>query len=302
MENYEKVTKDKQKTEENEIRVTSKGLIKSYLGYAFRVLEEDKLNMNELVIKATGNAIVKALILIELVKRRIGNLHQINDISSMEIVDQFEPKIEGLQKIEQKRRVTAMETRLLKKLENESDTQLLGYQPPEPKEERSERSQFQPKRYNDPQPRGGEQKKTYNKPLENRDRDERGPRQVRGDAPRGRGTLRGRGTFRGRDVRLRGGMRGGPGGPGERGPPRGGQGYRDEEREKEYREPRGDREGYRGGRDYGENRPVRILRGRGRGEGGHPGDRDRIGFAVRGRGAPRGGFRGGDYGDRPRQF
>lgn len=108
MQNYKKVDKERTKTEENEIRVTSKGLIKSYLGYAFRVLEEDKLNMNELVIKATGNAIVKALILVELVKRRIGGLHQINDISSMEIVDEFEPTMEGLERIEQRRRVTAM--------------------------------------------------------------------------------------------------------------------------------------------------------------------------------------------------
>lgn len=127
MQGFKKVEKEKQKTEENEIRVTSRGLIKSYLGYAFRVLEEDKLNKNELVIKATGNAIVKALILIELIKRRIGNLHQINEISSMEITDEFEPTIEGLEKIEQKRRVTAMTTRLLKHLDNEEDKQHIGY-------------------------------------------------------------------------------------------------------------------------------------------------------------------------------
>lgn len=127
MQSYKKVNKDKQKTEENEIRVTSKGLIKSYLGYAFRVLDTDKLNNNELIVKATGNAIVKALILIELIKRRIGNLHQINDISSMEIIDEFEPTIEGLEHIQQKRRVTAMETRLLKELKNEDDKNNIGY-------------------------------------------------------------------------------------------------------------------------------------------------------------------------------
>ena len=41
----------------------------------------------ELTIRATGNAIVKALILIEIVKRRVGDLHQINEITSAEIVD-----------------------------------------------------------------------------------------------------------------------------------------------------------------------------------------------------------------------
>ena len=38
MENYNKQDKEKEKTDENEIRVTAKGQIKSYLGYAFRVL------------------------------------------------------------------------------------------------------------------------------------------------------------------------------------------------------------------------------------------------------------------------
>jgi len=67
-ENYVKVQKEKEKTEENEIRVTSGGQIRKYLGYAFRVL--NKTDHRQLVIRATGNAIVKALILVELVKRR----------------------------------------------------------------------------------------------------------------------------------------------------------------------------------------------------------------------------------------
>lgn len=55
----------------------------------------------------------------------------------MEITDVFEPTIEGMEKIEQKRRVTAMDTILSKnefKFENEEDK--VGYQKPEPKEEK----------------------------------------------------------------------------------------------------------------------------------------------------------------------
>ena len=205
MQNFKKVNKEKSKTEENEIRVTSKGLIKSYLGYAFRVLEADKLNKNELVIKATGNAIVKALILIELVKRRIGNLHQINEITSMEIVDTFEPMVEGLEQIEQKRRVTAMETRLLKTLDNESQKQHLGYQEPTPPEERvfrEPREPREPREYNrDDRPSGGRPAKRYNdsgpekrEPREGDDRPTRGGPSRGG--PRGgfRGFRGGRGT------------------------------------------------------------------------------------------------------------
>jgi ribonuclease P/MRP protein subunit RPP25 len=95
-EGYTKVDKEKTKTEEHEIRVMSKGQIKKYLGYALRVLT--KTDLRKLVIRATGNAIVKALILIEIVKRRVGDLHQINEITSAEIVDEYEPPEEGLDK------------------------------------------------------------------------------------------------------------------------------------------------------------------------------------------------------------
>lgn len=122
MQGYKKIPKDKQKTEENEIRVTSKGQIKKYLGYALRVLT--KTDLKSLEIRATGNAIVKALILIELVKRRVGDLHQVSKITSTEIVDEFEPLVEGLEKIEQKRRVTCFDCTLSK---DPLDSNDIGY-------------------------------------------------------------------------------------------------------------------------------------------------------------------------------
>jgi len=75
--------------------VAAKGQIKNYLGYAFRIL--NKTHHKSLTIRATGNAIVKALILIELVKRRVGDLHQKNRIYSLEIKSEEESKIpEGM--------------------------------------------------------------------------------------------------------------------------------------------------------------------------------------------------------------
>lgn len=73
MDNYKKRDKPKEKTEENEIRVTSKGFIRNYVSYADKVFTKNE--HRSLIISATGNAIVKALILIEMVKRRIGDLH-----------------------------------------------------------------------------------------------------------------------------------------------------------------------------------------------------------------------------------
>lgn len=67
------ITKKHEEMAENEIKITSKGQIKNYLGYAFRIL--NKTSHRNLKIRATGNAIVKALILIELVKRRVPELH-----------------------------------------------------------------------------------------------------------------------------------------------------------------------------------------------------------------------------------
>ena len=100
----------------------AKGRINSYLGYALRIF--NRTDFKSITVKATGNAIVKALILIELVKRRVGDLHQVNSIYSMEIVDVYEPKVEGLEKIEQRRLVTAMDTILSKE---ELDNTLPGY-------------------------------------------------------------------------------------------------------------------------------------------------------------------------------
>lgn len=52
-----------------------------------------------MTIRAMGNAIVKALILIELVKRRIGDLHQVNKIYSENKTDEYRPKYEGMESI-----------------------------------------------------------------------------------------------------------------------------------------------------------------------------------------------------------
>jgi ribonucleases P/MRP protein subunit RPP25 len=73
----------------------------------------------------------KALILIEFVKRRVGGLHQINKIDSCEIDDEYEPELEGLPKITQKRRVVCFECNLSNDPLDDSD---IGYQEPTEKD------------------------------------------------------------------------------------------------------------------------------------------------------------------------
>lgn len=128
MEAKDKVQTDQKKTgeatAENEIRVAVQGKVSSYLGYAFRIL--NKSDHKSLTIRATGNAIVKALILIELVKRRIGDLHQLNTIHSMSIEDELKPKGDDAtaETVKQVRRVTALDCVLSKE---ELDKTQVGY-------------------------------------------------------------------------------------------------------------------------------------------------------------------------------
>lgn len=271
-------------TAENEIHVAAKGHIKNYLGYAFRIL--NKTNHQQLKIRATGNAIVKANILIELVKRRVGDLHQLNSIYSM-VISSAEEKLG--EKIETKRRVTAMDTLLSKTALDPKDP---GYQEPAPKDE-PYHSQNRPNgnrnkghKYNNKNHNGTKRYNTRDPKDDDKDgkdkdrrrggmRDNRGGRRkelaasgpVKDDERRGDRMDRPRGGF---------GHGGGYGRPmmGDGRPPPYGM--------------QGDRQGYRprGGRPYDGNMV----------QGGYP-PRAYDDFGVRPRGGQRGNYRG--YGGRP---
>merc|ERR1711948_106520 len=78
-------------------------------------------------ITGTGNAITKAVTLAEVAKRRFKGLHQITSLSSTEIVDEYEPLEEGLDKVTDTRNVSTNEIVLSKEA---LDTSNKGYQPP----------------------------------------------------------------------------------------------------------------------------------------------------------------------------
>ena len=52
--------------------------------------------------------------IVELIKRKIGNLHQINRIQTIQIVDRYESKVKGLEPHETTRNVTAYDCILSK--------------------------------------------------------------------------------------------------------------------------------------------------------------------------------------------
>merc|ERR1719160_1436615 len=85
------------------------------------------MNKSKLTIKATGNALTAAVTLAEVIKRRFKGIHQITALGSTEIIDEYEPLEEGLDKVTDVRSVSFVEITLSK---TPLDTKDKGYQPP----------------------------------------------------------------------------------------------------------------------------------------------------------------------------
>ncbi|KAK9216890.1 hypothetical protein WN944_008902 [Citrus x changshan-huyou] len=132
MDRYQRVEKPKAETpiDENEIRITSQGRMRSYITYAMTLLQER--GSNEIVFKAMGRAINKTVTIVELIKRRIVGLHQNTVVGSTDITDTWEPLEEGLLPLETTRHVSMITITLSKKELNRSS---VGYQPPLPAEQ-----------------------------------------------------------------------------------------------------------------------------------------------------------------------
>ncbi|CAK9143832.1 unnamed protein product [Ilex paraguariensis] len=123
MDRYQRVEKPRVETpiDENEIRITSQGRMRSYITYAMGLLQEK--GSPEIVFKAMGRAINKTVTIVELIKRRIIGLHQITSIRSTDITDTWEPLEEGLLPLETTRHVSMITIILSMK---ELDTSSVG--------------------------------------------------------------------------------------------------------------------------------------------------------------------------------
>eukprot|EP00931_Biecheleriopsis_adriatica_P056212 TRINITY_DN332_c1_g2_i4.p1 TRINITY_DN332_c1_g2~~TRINITY_DN332_c1_g2_i4.p1 ORF type:complete len:307 (-),score=91.61 TRINITY_DN332_c1_g2_i4:125-1045(-) len=127
MDKYRRVNKPKEelpKTEE-EIRVTAAGSVSAYVSRAATVFNE--LSKSYIIIQASGNALTKAVTAAEVIKRRFKGLHQITELKSQEIVDEYEPLEEGLDKVVDTRTLSVIEIKLSKE---PLDTSNKGYQAP----------------------------------------------------------------------------------------------------------------------------------------------------------------------------
>ncbi|KAI8523204.1 hypothetical protein RHMOL_Rhmol13G0055200 [Rhododendron molle] len=147
MDRYQKVEKPRpeEPIHENEIRITSQGLVRNYLSYATGLLQEKQ--GREIVFKAMGQAISKTVAITEILKRRIPWLHQVTAVSSVSITDVWEPIEEGLLPVEQTRKVSMISITLSTKELNKNSP---GYQAPsnveQPKPHQNYQQQRQPLR------------------------------------------------------------------------------------------------------------------------------------------------------------
>ncbi|KAL0928126.1 hypothetical protein M5K25_002366 [Dendrobium thyrsiflorum] len=106
MDRYQRVEKPRPESaiSENEIRITSQGMIRNYISYATSLFQDKRAR--EIVLKAMGQAISKAVAVVEIIKKRIPGLHQDTSISSSSITDVWEPIEEGLVPLETTRHVS----------------------------------------------------------------------------------------------------------------------------------------------------------------------------------------------------
>ena len=72
-----------------ELKVTSKTPISKYVPYCWNLLVKHD-NHDHVIISAAGQAINKAVAIAEIVKRRVGDLHQTTKLFSQEM--EFKPK------------------------------------------------------------------------------------------------------------------------------------------------------------------------------------------------------------------
>ncbi|KAK1353031.1 Alba domain-containing protein [Heracleum sosnowskyi] len=195
MEKYQKVQKPRPQTpfNENEMRITSSGLLGNFVNYAAALFQERR--GREIVLKGMGQAISKTVTIAEILKRRIPQLHQDTAIESVSIVDVWEPIEEGLLPVETSRQVSAISVTLSTEELNKDSP---GYQAPAYVEQSRPRQNYQQRSQQPRQARTG----YYNVVTE----DAYGHGQVRG---RGRGRGWNRGGYRNYEGNYRGNYQGG---------------------------------------------------------------------------------------------
>mmetsp|Transcript_5240 Transcript_5240/g.9620 ORF Transcript_5240/g.9620 Transcript_5240/m.9620 type:complete len:335 (+) Transcript_5240:43-1047(+) len=116
---------EEEKLEDNEFRVTAKLSVDASVNKA--VVQFRRNGSSSVILKATGSAIPQAVAIAEAIRRGVSGLHQLTQVSRLEVVDVFKPKEEGLSEISKTRQVPTIEIVLSK---TTLDKNHYGYQAP----------------------------------------------------------------------------------------------------------------------------------------------------------------------------
>jgi hypothetical protein len=131
-EKYQRVRREPEKLDDNEIRVRRNNRIGNYLRRANDILTGKVQGYNSIVITGVAQAMENVVKLAELVKHRVPGLYQKNGIETIQIKDEYEPLEEGLDYLVFTRPTTMLTITLsLSQLDNRD----IGYQDPIPAEE-----------------------------------------------------------------------------------------------------------------------------------------------------------------------
>ena len=130
MEKYRRVRTDREEVPDGIIRINRVTLAQQFIE---QVIEElTTKNKDKVVLSSLGEAICKSVTIAEIVKHRVKGLHQVNDISTIVIDDEYEPVEDGLEKMTVQRKLTCLQITLQKEAPK---TPHHGYQEPIPESE-----------------------------------------------------------------------------------------------------------------------------------------------------------------------
>jgi DNA-binding protein len=118
---------DEVDADENDVRVTAQGRLKSYVAYVLNMFASTEKPTDDVILRGIGRAINKVVTLAEIIKRSVPSLHQVTSIGSSEITDVFPPTEENAEPVTRVRRVSSVTIHLSKTPLDDSDP---GYQSP----------------------------------------------------------------------------------------------------------------------------------------------------------------------------
>merc|ERR1712167_218395 len=135
-----KVIKKADPAQESEIRVRVNSPPFAYAAYAGKLLLQK--DFDYVYLNATGAAVSNSIKVIEYLKTHIRGLHISYNILSKEFVDEYEPKVEGLDKVTTTRTVSTLEAKLTIKKGDELKNEV-GYMAPSANEDDIDQKGFE---------------------------------------------------------------------------------------------------------------------------------------------------------------